>query len=296
MGQCTHGDEVDTLLGIVANGIERDATRRLCLVATCDDIDSLLRIGHAEVVEHDTIDATMIQYLLKLVERTDLNLNLQVEALLLQVCVTAVDSINDATSKVDVVILEQNHVEETYAMVAATTNLHSLLLQHTQAWCGLTRVEYTGLGTLQALYVLVSHRGNTTHALHNVQHQTLCLQQRARLTRHNHSDVALLHTGTILHQHLDLHRRIETMEHLLGNLDACQDTIFLDEQMRLTHGILRNTTQRGVVTIANILGKRQVNQLVNQFFDIHVVVWPVEINTQHKLTFLTIHYSLFTIH
>jgi hypothetical protein len=49
--------------------------------------------------------------------------------------------------------------------------------------------------------------------------------------------------------------------------------------MRLAHCILRNTTQRGVVAIANILGKREVNESVYKFFDIHVVVGSVEIYT-----------------
>ena len=164
-------------------------------------------------------------------------------------------------------------------MVAAAANLHSLLLQHAHARRRLARIEHAGLGALQALHVAVGHRGNATHALHDVQHQALGLQQRTNLARDNHGNVALLHARTILHQYLDLHIRVETPEHLLGNLDTGQDAVFLNQQMALAHSILRNTTQRGVVAVANVLGKREVNQPVNKFFDIHAVVWPVEINT-----------------
>ena len=76
VGQRTHGDEVHTLFGIVADGIEGDAAAGLCLVTTGDDVNSLLGVGHGEVVEHDTVDATMIEYLLQLVKRAYLYLNL----------------------------------------------------------------------------------------------------------------------------------------------------------------------------------------------------------------------------
>ncbi len=94
----------------------------------------------------------------------------------------AIDGIGDATGKVHMVILQQNHVEESDTMVTTTTYLHGLLLEHTHTWSRLTGVQHTGLRALQALHVLISHRGNTTHALHDVQHQALSLKQRADLT------------------------------------------------------------------------------------------------------------------
>ena len=89
------------------------------------------------------------------------------------------------------------------------------------------------------------------------------MQDGARVKK---GDVALLHTRTILHQHLHLHGGIETVEYLLGYLHTSQNTVFLDEQMTLTHRVVRNTAQGGMIAIADILGKRQVNQSVNQFF------------------------------
>ena len=117
MGQCTHRNEVDTLLGIVANGVERDATAGLCLVASGNDVNSLLGIGHAEVVEHNTVHATVVEHLLKLVERTYLNLNLQVEALLLQIGMAAVDGIDATPSGLGVDGRQRDNVEESDTMV-----------------------------------------------------------------------------------------------------------------------------------------------------------------------------------
>ena len=279
MGQCAHRNEVDTLLGIVADGIEGDAATGLRLIATGNDIDGLLGIGHGEIVEHDTVDTTMIQHLLEFLEGTNLNLNLQVETFLFEIGVTTVDGIDNTSGKVDMIVLQQNHIEKTDAVVASATNLNSLLLQHAHARSSFAGVEHAGLGALQMLYILVGHGGNTTHALHDVEHKTLGLQQGASLTGNNHGYVALLDTGTILHQHLDLHVGVETMEHLLGNLDASQDAVFLDEQMALAHGILRNTAQSGVVAVTNIFSERQVDESVYKLLNIHVVVGPVEIDT-----------------
>ena len=89
----------------------------------------------------------------------------------------AVDSIDDASCEVDMVVLEQDHVEETDTVVAAPANLDSLLLEHTHARSGLTRIQHTRPGTFQSLYILVCHGGNATHALHDVQHETFRLEQ-----------------------------------------------------------------------------------------------------------------------
>ena len=276
--QCANADEVNALLGIVADGIEGDAPTRLGLIAMGNDVDSLLGIGHAEVVEHDTVDAAMVEHLLQFVEIAHLNLNLQLQTLLVQILVATLDGIDDAASKVDVIVFEEYHVKKSYAMVAAATNLHGLLLQHTHSWCGLAGIEHTTSGALQPLHVFIGHSGDATHTLHDVEHESLGLQQGAHTTRDNHGDVALLDTSAVTHEHLDLHIWVEATEHLLGNLHTSQNAVFLDEQMRLTHRILGNTTQGSMVAVADVLGKRQVNQPVNQLLDMDVEIGSIEIN------------------
>ena len=76
MGQRADTNKINALLGIVADSIEGDTTARLCFIAMIYNIYSFLGIGHTEVVEHNTIDASVIQNLLQLVERAYLNLNL----------------------------------------------------------------------------------------------------------------------------------------------------------------------------------------------------------------------------
>ena len=48
----------------------------------------------------------MVEHLPKFVERAYLNLNLEREVLLLQILMAAVDSIDDASCEVDMVVLE----------------------------------------------------------------------------------------------------------------------------------------------------------------------------------------------
>ena len=68
VGQGTDADKVDTLFGIVADGIKGDAPTRLRLITVIDEIDSLLCVGHAEVIQHDTIYAAMLQDLIQFIE------------------------------------------------------------------------------------------------------------------------------------------------------------------------------------------------------------------------------------
>ena len=53
--QGSDADKVDTLLSIVADGIEGDSPTRLRLVTMSNEVNGLLRVSHAEVVEHDTV-------------------------------------------------------------------------------------------------------------------------------------------------------------------------------------------------------------------------------------------------
>ena len=155
--------------------LSHNEVRALRLHATCDDVNSLLRVGHAEVVEHNTVHATVVEHLLQLVEGTNLNLNFQVKPLFLQVLMAAVDGVGDTTGEIHVVVLQQDHVEESNTMVATATDLHGLLLEHTHARRRLAGIEHTGLRTLQSLHVLIGHGGDTAHALHDIQHQALRL-------------------------------------------------------------------------------------------------------------------------
>ena len=141
-----------------------------------DEVDGCLGVGDAEVVEHDAVHAAVAEHLPELVEVSHFDFYLQVEVVFLEIGVAAVDGFVDASGKVDVVVLEQNHVEESDAMVASAANLDGLLLEHAQAGGGLAGVEHAGVGAFETLDVAVGGGGDAAHALHDVEHEALGLE------------------------------------------------------------------------------------------------------------------------
>ena len=73
------------------------------------------------------------------------------------------------------IVLEQNHVKQADAVVAATSDLDSFLLENAHAGSGLACVEHSGLKALEALGIAGGGCGHAAHALHDVEHQALGL-------------------------------------------------------------------------------------------------------------------------
>ena len=121
------------------------------------------------------------------------------------------------------------------------------------------------MGPLKALLIAMGHGGNTTHSLHDVEHQALGLQQRLHLALYNHGHVTGLHLGTILDKHFHLHGGVKAAKYLFGNLNTSQNTLLLNQEFRLPHGCFRDTGKGGMVAVANIFSESQVYQPVNQF-------------------------------
>ena len=157
-------------------------------------------------------------------------------------------------------------------MVGTSTNLHSLLFEHTKTWSSLTSVENTSLCTLEKFYIFTSHSSDTTHSLHDVKHQTLRLKQRTHSAFHHESHISGLHMRSVVDKHSHLQLWIKFMEHLLGNLHSCKNAFLFYEQMLLAHLVGRNAAKRCVVSVTDILGKRQIKQFVNKFvFCLHIL-------------------------
>ena len=85
MGQSSYRNEVYAAFGIVAQCIVGDTSGRLDFVASTNHFNGLAGIFRSEVVEHDAVYATQVEYLLQFVEVTDFDFNLQVLAFFLTV-------------------------------------------------------------------------------------------------------------------------------------------------------------------------------------------------------------------
>ena len=170
-----------------------------------------------------------------------------------------VDRLGDATREIYMVILQENHIEQADTVVHAATDANSLLLDHTHTRSSLAGVEHMGLRAFQLLHILTGGGSDAAHALHDVEHQTLGLQQRLYLTLHYEGDVALLYLCAILDEDRHLQLGIEGLEDTACHLYTGQYAIFLDDQLALTHLRGGNATERGVIAIANVLGESQLN-------------------------------------
>ena len=151
--------------------------------------------------------------------------------MLLAILLGARDGVANAPAKVDVVVFKQNHVEQSDTMIHAPAYLHRLFLEHAHARCGFSGVQHACLcaSLNQGLLVAVRHGGDATHALQDVQHQSLGLQKALLASFYRQHNVARVDVRTIGYVYLDLQVGIKTMEHLLGNVCASQYSFLFDE-------------------------------------------------------------------
>ena len=89
---------------------------------------------------------------------------------------TTRDSVLYTTGKIHMIIFQQNHVEQSDTMIHATTYLHSFFFEHTHARSCLAGIENASMQTFEFFHIPVSHRSDTAHALHHIEHKTLGLQ------------------------------------------------------------------------------------------------------------------------
>ena len=66
------------------------------------------------------------------------------------------------------IVLEQNHVKQSDAMIYSATYFYRFFLHHSHARGRFASVKYAGIGSFQFFYVFGGHGCDTTHALHDV--------------------------------------------------------------------------------------------------------------------------------
>ena len=265
MGEGTHGNEVDAAFGIIAQGVEGDAAAGLCLELAADEFHGFAGVFHGEIVEHDAVGSAMFHDLAYLVERAALDFDFKMQPLFLLVGGAAVQGAGYAAAEVDVVVLEQNHVEQPDAVVDTAADLHGFFFEHSHTGCGLARVKHTGVGALEPFHIAVGHGGDAAHALHDVEHEAFGLQEGAHLSRDEHGNIAGLDGGAVGEQYLHPERGVETVEHFLGNAHAGKYSFFLDEQLGSSLCIFGDAAEGGVVAVADVLGEGEVDETVVQF-------------------------------
>ena len=277
MRQRTDRDEVDAALGIGAHRLEGDAAARFGLAASGDLLDRQARHFGREIVEHDAVDASGGEHLVDVLQRAHLAFDGDLLAPRREIGLGARDGPADAAGEVDVVVLQQDHVEQSHAVVLAAADLHGHLVQHAHAGRGLARVEHARTEPFEVLHVEGRLRGHAAHALHDVEQDAFGLEQRAQAPRDVERHVARPHAVAVGEDAFEPHLRIEAVQHDLGDLDAGDDALLFAEQAHAAVFVLGDAAERGVVAVADVLLDAEFDQFVYErsvfgFHDTYVVI------------------------
>ena len=215
-----------------------------------------------EVVQHDTVWYVGCQCLADLVLVAGLNLDAQIFALLLAIGLSARERCGDTAREVHVVVLEQNHIKETDAVVHAAADEHCLFLQVTQTWGGLAGVQHVATCTLDERLVAVRRGRYTRHALHDIEHGALNLQETELLAIDTKGNIAWLDMRAVFDELLHAALRVEIGDNLFGYFDTSNDTFFFYNQLLASHLCLGDTTERCMVAITNVFFEPDGNEFL----------------------------------
>src|SRR5574344_2537659 len=170
MCECAYRNKVYTTFSIVTQCFKSNTPRRLSLISTRNHIHRLLCGSDVKIIKHNTIHSTTVHHLLQLIKITHLYFYLQVQMLFLQIIVTAIDGISNTSSKIHMIVFQQNHIKKTNTVIDTSTEWNGVRCQHTHTWRCLPCIQHMSLCTFQTLHILMSHRSDSAHTLHNIKH------------------------------------------------------------------------------------------------------------------------------
>ena len=104
------------------------------------------------------------------------------------------------------------------------------------------------------------------HALHDIEHCALDLQQTQLLAIDLESDIARFHMIAVMQELLEPALGVEIVNDLFRHLYTGKYSRVLNNQLLTTHLGRRYTTERGMITVADILFKPNSNKLTKFFF------------------------------
>ena len=255
VGQGADRDEVDPRLGIGAECLLGDTAAGLGLKAAANAAHRLAQGVDVEVVEHDAVDAAVVEHTLQLVEVAHLYLDAEILALGGQIVVGAVDGLFYTTGKVDVVVLEHHHVVEANAVVGTAATADSILLQEAHVGGCLAGVEQARVQTVEHGHHTACLRGDTAHALHEVERRALSGEDGGTMAADRHHHIASADAVAVGPQQGDLQGGVHRMEHRRRHFAAAEHAALFGHHLGLAHRVGRNTGQCGVVAVAHVLAQ-----------------------------------------
>ncbi len=270
VGQRADGNEVHSTFAVVAESVEGDASGRFDFGLSVDEFNRLACALGSEVVEHDAVNI-FSESLTDFVLVAHFHLDFEVLALSGTVFARGLHCLFDTPCEIDMVVLDENHVEEADTVVAASADAHCFFFEHTHAGSGLAGVEHLGLETFETLLVFRGLSGDAAHALHDVEHHAFCLQEGAHRALDLKGYVAGFHMGAVVDIDRHLQFRVEFLKYFAGNLDSGKYSFLLDNETLHSTLVGGNGAQGGVVAVAYVLCKRERQKVVDKFiFSFHI--------------------------
>ena len=105
------------------------------------------------------------------------------------------DGVADAARRGDVVVLDQDGVEESHAVVGDAAGGGGHLFQEAQAGRGLARVEHAAFGARHGVGITARRGGHAAEPLEKIQRHALAFEQGAGAAAHRRDRSRLRRTG-----------------------------------------------------------------------------------------------------
>ena len=179
----------------------------------------------------------------------------------------------DAACKVYVVVLQQNHVEQSHAVILTAADLDGHLVQYAHARGGFARVENFGMQVFDLVGIDGCLGRHAAHALHDVQQDAFGLQQGLEPSRNVEGHVARLHAVAVAEDLFELHLGVQA-----SKLPVCADfrcrenTLLFAEQGAC--GLFRrgDAAERSVVAVADVFADGQFDERIDErlLFGFHI--------------------------
>ena len=224
--------------------------------------DSLAGLSWGEIVEHDAVYAADGEDLVEFVEIADLDFDFEILTFLLEVVVGSVDGLVDTSGEVDVIVLEENHIEEADAVVAAASDLDGHLVEQPHARRCLAGVDDLRVEALELGDVAGSRRCDAAHVLHDIEDEPLGEEEGLSATLDTEGDVSLLDAVSVVENLLEREAAVDMVENLTSDIDAREDTVLLNDKLRAAGGVGWDAGEGGMVSVADIFFYASVDEVV----------------------------------
>src|SRR5262245_39902378 len=232
MSQSADGDQIYSGFCEQSNVREIDSARgfehraALIFFALTNNLDRLLNYLGSHIVEQQNV-GSRVESFFDLFERGDLDFDLMQMS---RDLARAVDGAGDATHHRQVIVLDQDAVIESQAVVASAADRHGVFFKHSQSGSRLARVHDLRFRSRDGLNVLARHGGDAGKMLKEVQRNALGREQHLGVAEHPGEDFARFDLLAVGHRRFDLDVLIEPAEDQIGDLEPGQNQVLFGQE------------------------------------------------------------------